>query len=134
MNKTSVAAALGGLLLVSTIVPSTAFAQALPLGAEITGHSVRVQTSSGAVNTVYFDPGGSARIVSAGGTEVPGRWTVENGMLCLEAAGGRECWPYQAPFQSGVPVQLTSTCGTSTWTAVSTEPPPTVERGGERGR
>lgn len=137
MNKTSLAAALGGLLLVSAVTAESALAQPWTPGAEITGHGVRVETQ-GVVNTVYFDPGGAARIVSDGGREYPGRWFVENQSLCLEMGmGARECWAYQAPFMAGQPMTLTSTCGPSTWTAISVAepplPPPTMERGGERG-
>ena len=139
MTKTSVAAALGGLLLVSAVTAESAAAQTWTPGAEITGHGVRVETQ-GVVNTVYFDPGGTARVVSPGGTEYPGRWFIENQSLCLEMGmGARECWAYQAPFMAGQPVALTSTCGPSTWTALSTEPPmmppppPPRDRSGERG-
>ena len=134
MKKSSVTAVLGGAALVSLLMPIAAAAQ-MPMGAEITGHAVRVD-SAGVINTVYYDPGGSARIVSASGREVPARWFVENQQLCLET-GARECWPYQTAFQAGQPVTLTSTCAaTSSWTALSTAPlgpPPTMERSGERG-
>ena len=136
MNKTSLAASLSGLVLLSGFTAAGAAAQSpWPTGAEITGHAVRVE-AEGVVNTVYFDPGGNARIVSPSGREVPGRWFVENQSLCLET-GARECWPYQAAFQTGVPVDLTSNCATaSRWTALSTEPfgpPPETGRSGERG-
>lgn len=135
MKKTSLAAVFGGFCL--TFVPiSTAAAQtAWVPGTEITGHSVLVETN-GVTNTVYFDPGGSARIVTANGREVPARWNVENQSLCLETgANVRECWPYQSAFQTGLPVTLTSTCSaTSRWTANSTAAPAMAEpRAGERG-
>lgn len=139
MKKTSVAAGLSSAFLISAFMPIAAAAQTAWMpGTEITGHAVRVD-SGGVVNTVYFDPGGSARIVSAAGREVPGRWSTENQMLCLEAGGNRECWPYAAAFQAGQPVSLTSTCQTtSSWTALSTEPmggpPPVERRRGERGK
>ena len=134
MNKTSVAIALGGALL--AFAPQAAFAQmGPPTGAELIGHSVQVETN-GVVNTVYFDPGGTARIMSPGGREVQGNWFVENGRMCLQTATGRECWTYAAPFVAGQPAVLTSDCGTSRWTAVSTAQPmmpePPVRRG-ERG-
>jgi hypothetical protein len=140
MTKTSVAVALGGLLLMSAVTAESAAAQGWTPGAEITGHGVRVETQ-GVVNTVYFDPGGTARIVSASGQEYPGNWFVEANQLCLQlASGARECWAYQGPFVAGQAVQLTSTCGPSTWTALSTAeplppppPPPVEERAGERG-
>jgi len=138
MKKTSVAAALGGAFLVSAFASGSAAAQSMgpPNGAEITGHAVQVDTN-GVVNTVYFDQGGAARIVSQGGTEVQGRWFVENQNLCLATGStARECWPYQAAFRAGQPVVLTSDCqATSRWTAMSTtEPPlPPPVRRGERG-
>ena len=140
MNKTSVAAALGGLLLTSGLAAESAAAQGWMPGMEITGHGVRVETQ-GVVNTVYFDPGGTARIVSDSGREYPGTWSVQGQSLCLEmGAGARECWAYQAPFVTGQPMAMASSCGPSTWTALSTAeplppppPPPAGERGGERG-
>jgi hypothetical protein len=135
MTKTSVAAAMG--IITSALIAQSAAAQTnwIP-GNEITGHSVRVE-AQGVTNTVYFDPGGAARVVSDGGREYPGRWAVEGQSLCLEMAGARECWPYAAPSMAGQPVALNSTCGPSTWTAVSVmeppPPPPPMERSGERG-
>jgi hypothetical protein len=138
MNKTSVAAALGGLLLTAFTADSAA-AQGWAPGSELVGHSVRVETR-GVVNTVFFDPGGSARILSDQGREYPGQWSVEGQSLCLSiASGARECWAYQGPMQAGTPMQLSSTCGPSTWTAVSVAqpmmapPPPEPPRAGERG-
>lgn len=137
MNKTSLAAALGGLFILSVLSPERAEAQVWVPGAEIIGHSVRVETQ-GVVNTVHFDPGGSARIVSDSGREYPGRWFVEGQQMCLEiATGARECWAYQMPLQAGQPMAMTSTCGPSTWTALSTAapppPPPVAQPQGERG-
>ncbi|HEV2748054.1 MAG TPA: hypothetical protein VGW34_12245 [Allosphingosinicella sp.] len=136
MNKTFVAVALGGALL--AFAPQAAAAQGMgpPTGAEITGHSVQAETN-GVVNTIYFDAGGGVRIVSPAGREVQGTWTVENNRLCLATgAGALECWTYQSAFQPGQPVTLTSDCGTSRWTAVSTAtmmPPEPPVRQGERG-
>lgn len=135
MSKLSVALALGGAMLIA--LPQAAAAQmGAPNGAEITGHSVQVN-AGGVTNTVYFDPGGSARILSAGGREVQGQWFIENQNLCLATGGGaRECWPYQQAFVAGQPMTMTSSCGTSQWTAVSTAQPmmaPPPVRQGERG-
>lgn len=138
MNKTSATAALSGLFLMSAVATESAAAQGWTPGMEITGHGARVETQ-GVVNTVYFDPGGSARIVSDAGREYPGRWAVEGQSLCLEiASGARECWAYQAPFVTGQAVTLASSCGPSTWTALSTAeplppPPPPAQPSGERG-
>ena len=133
MRKRSVAA-LGGALLVSAFAAQGASAQTAWMpGSEITGHAVQVDTN-GAMSTVYFDPGGQARIVSQTGREVQGRWTTANQQLCLEAgAGARECWPYQRAFQQGQAVDLTSTCSiTSRWTPLSVQQP-VQQRSGERG-
>lgn len=132
MKKTSVAAALGGACLM--LVPlGAASAQTWMPGSEITGHGIQVE-ANGVTNTVYFDPGGTARILSQSGREVQGTWSVENQMLCLNAAGARECWPYQAAFQTGQPVVLTSNCSvTSRWTPISTAAPMQQPRAGERG-
>lgn len=138
MRKTSVAAGLGGGLLAMVLGASGAAAQtAWQPGSELAGHSVQVN-ANGVVNTVYFDQGGTARILTPSGREVAGRWTTENQTLCLETgAAVRECWPYATAFQAGVPVTLTSSCAvTSQWTPVSTAtppPPPAMERRGERG-
>jgi hypothetical protein len=105
-----------------------------PNGSEIVGHSVQIQTQTGTVNTVYFEPGGSARIVSPSGTEAQGTWSVANRSLCLGVGGARECWPYQAAFQANQPVQLISDCGAaSVWTPLSTAPSAPPARRGERG-
>ena len=134
MRQLRVFAAAGGAVLACAFAPSAASAQMAPNGSEIIGHSVQVQTQAGTTNTVYFDPGGNARIVSPSGTEVQGRWAVENQSLCLGAGGARECWPYRAAFQAGQPMTLTSDCAsTSVWTPISTAPPAPPARMGERG-
>lgn len=113
------------------IAPSVALAQMIP-GAEIVGQPVQV-TTNGVTNTVYLDPGGSARIVTPGGNTVPGTWTAANGQLCLSAGAAQECWPYAAPFQAGQPVTLTSSCNqASTWLAAATNA--AQGQRGERGR
>ena len=57
-------------------------------GSEITGQSVQVETN-GVTNTVYFDPGGGARIQTPGGNIVPGTWSAANGRLCLSTGPRR---------------------------------------------
>ncbi|HEX6219318.1 MAG TPA: hypothetical protein VFZ35_08615 [Sphingomicrobium sp.] len=132
MKREFIAGAIGGLTLFGA--PSLAFAQAWVPGSEIAGQSAQV-TTNGVTNTVYFDPGGAARIVSPGGTTVAGTWAAANGQLCLSAGAARECWPYANAFQTGVPVTVVSTCNaSSTWTANATNPPPPMQsREGERG-
>ena len=109
-----------------------AHAQGAP-GAEIIGQPVQV-TTNGVTNTVYLDAGGSARIVTPGGTTVPGTWTTANGQMCLSNGAAQECWPYNSPFQAGQPMTLTSSCAsTSTWLAQATNQPMPAPRG-ERGQ
>src|SRR3954447_13295840 len=96
-------------LALATAVSGTALAQAAP-GSEIIGQPVTV-TTNGVTNTVYLDPGGTARIMTPGGNTVAGTWSAAAGQLCLVNGVARECWPYAAPFQAGQPVTLTSSCG-----------------------
>ena len=113
-------------------VPGMALAQAVP-GSEIVGQPVTV-TTNGVSNTVYLDPGGTARIMTPGGNTVAGTWSAANGQLCLSTGAAQECWPYASPFQAGQPVTLTSSCGSSsTWLASSTNTPPATGQRGERG-
>ena len=114
-------------------VPGTALAQAVP-GSEIVGQPVTV-TTNGVSNTVYLDPGGTARVMTPGGNTVAGTWSAANGQLCLSTGAAQECWPYASPFQAGQPVTLTSSCGSSsTWLASSTNTPPATGQRGERGK
>ena len=114
-------------------VPGMALAQAVP-GSEIVGQPVTV-TTNGVSNTVYLDPGGTARIMTPGGNTVAGTWSAANGQLCLSTGAAQECWPYASPFQAGQPVTLTSSCGSSsTWLASSTNTPPATGQRGERGK
>lgn len=132
MKSSLVAKALGGACLIfAPLAPASA--QVWVPGSEITGQSIQIETN-GVVNTVYFDPGGVARIATPSGTTVQGSWSVANQMLCLETGpNARECWPYQSAFLAGQPVTLTSSCQvTSRWVANAVNPPP-VAAGGERG-
>jgi hypothetical protein len=102
-------------------------------GAEITGQSLQVETN-GVTNTVYLDPGGVARIQTPGGNVVPGTWTAGGGQLCLSTGAARECWAYNQPFMPGQQMTMTSSCGTSRWTALGTNMAPPIQQGtGERG-
>jgi hypothetical protein len=118
-------------VLASLTLPSAAFAQA---AAEVVGQPIQV-TTNGVTNTIFLDPGGSARIMTPGGNTIPGTWTAGNGQLCLSANGGNECWQYATPFQAGQPMTLTSSCNTSsTWLASATNTPAPPPARGERGR
>ena len=113
--------------------PLTAgFAQTWVPGSEIAGHAVQVETN-GVMNTVYFEPGGTARIQTPGGEIVPANWSVAANQLCLNTSGAQECWNYTQAFQAGQQVSLTSSCGTSRWLPLSTAQPPSQMPMGERG-
>ncbi len=113
-------------------MPIAAFAQWAP-GSEIVGQTLQVETN-GVTNSVYLGPGGQATITSPGGRSVNAAWTAANGQLCLHSGGAQECWPYQAAFQPGQTVTLTSNCNAvSRWTANATNPPPPAQGAGERG-
>ena len=124
--STSLALALGAM-------PIAAIAQAWTPGSEIVGQSIQV-TTNGVTNTVHFDPGGYARIITPGGKTVNASWTANATELCLNSGAGAECWPYTQAFQAGQSVTLTSNCNaTSTWVANGVNPPPRVENMSERG-
>ena len=131
MKKTHLAAAFASAMAGSMMMAGTATAQTMPDGSELRGATVQVELADGVVNTVTFNPDGTASIQGRTQT-VPGRWWVENQRLCLEAGGERECWPYNSAFQNGQMLVLTSDCAaTSRWTALSTAP--VQRRRGERG-
>ena len=131
MTSVYLVRAAAGLALMT--VPGIALAQMMP-GSEIVGQPVSV-TTNGITNTVYLDPGGTARIMTPGGNTIPGTWSAANGQLCLSSGAAQECWPYASPCQAGQPVTLTSSCGSSsTWLASSTNSPPPPAAKSERGR
>lgn len=129
MGKREITRTIVGTFLVAA--PVAGFTQTgwIP-GSEITGQSIQVETN-GVTNTVFFDPGGVARIQTPGGNMVPGTWAASNGRLCLTTGAAQECWPYAQPFQAGQQISLTSSCNAaSRWTALGTnQAAPTGERG-----
>ena len=129
-----VARAVAGVTL-ATAMPGMALAQgAWVPGAEIVGQPIQV-TTNGTTNTIYFDQGGAARMVTPSGNTVPGTWQAANGQLCLSNGSAQECWPYNGPFQPGQPQTLTSSCNaTSSWLAQATNQPPSQGQKGERGQ
>jgi hypothetical protein len=133
MKKPSFAMGLSGAALL--FVPAAVAAQWVP-GSEIVGQTLQVQTN-GVTNSVYLGPGGQATITTPQGRAIPASWTASGGRLCLNNGAASECWPYQAAFQPGQPVTLTSSCNaTSQWLANSTNqppPPPAQQPAGERG-
>lgn len=114
-------------------LPATGFAQVWVPGTEIVGQSVVVETN-GVANTVHFDAGGAARIVSPGGRVVNASWTAADNNLCLNSGAASECWPYSQAFQAGQRVTLTSNCqAVSNWLPNGTNAPPVKEVMQERG-
>ena len=123
-----------GAVALMTSLPGIAYAQAWVPGSEIVGQPVAV-TTNGVSNTVYLDPGGSARIMTPGGNTVAGTWSAANGQLCLSTGAAQECFPYASPFQAGQPLTLTSSCGSSsTWMASATNTAPPPAGRSERGK
>ena len=114
-------------------LPATAFAQEWVPGSEIVGQSVVVETN-GVANTLHFDAGGAARIVSPSGRLVIASWTAAKNNICLHTGSASECWPYQQAFQAGQRVTLTSNCqAVSNWLPNGTNAPPVKEVMQERG-
>jgi len=131
MKKIQLLSAVAGAFASSFLLAPAASGQ-VANGSELRSASVQVQFDDGTVNTVTFNPDGTASIQGPM-TTVPARWWVDSQQLCLEAVGSRECWPYQTAFQNGQMVTLTSSCGaTSHWTPLSTAPTQ-QRRPGERG-
>ena len=123
-------------LMIATMVamPAAAIAQEWVPGSEIVGQSVVVETN-GVANTVYFDAGGAARIVSPSGRVVNASWTAANRNLCLNSGTASECWPYAQAFQAGQRVTLTSNCqAVSSWSPNGVNQQPVqAQNMGERG-
>lgn len=114
-------------------LPATAIAQEWVPGTEIVGQSVVVETN-GVANTVYFDAGGAARVVTPQGRVVNASWTAANNNLCLNNGAASECWPYQQAFQAGQRVTLTSNCqAVSNWLPNGVNTAPVREVMPERG-
>lgn len=131
MAKRLIARGMTSAFLLAAAVP--VMAQSWTPGSEIVGQSVQVETN-GIVNTVYFDAGGQARIITPGGKTISASWTTGNGQLCLHTGMARECWQYGQAFQAGQQVVLTSNCNTSSrWLASAVNSPPPPEAAPERG-
>ncbi|WP_309603066.1 hypothetical protein [Sphingomonas sp.] len=123
-------------LMIATMVamPAAAVAQEWVPGSEIVGQSIVVETN-GVANTVYFDAGGAARIISPSGRVVNASWTAANRNLCLNSGAASECWPYAQAFQAGQRVTLTSNCqAVSSWSPNGVNQQPVqAQNMGERG-
>lgn len=126
----SIRIALGASLLA---IAGTASAQSWTPGSEIVGQSLQVETN-GVINTVTFNPDGTASILTPSGRAVPATWSAAGGQMCLTAGGPQECFPYAQAFQAGQPITATSSCGaTSRWLANSVNQAPQSRPAGERG-
>lgn len=132
MNRSFVHTSIG--VAAAVFLPGAAMAQGWTPGAEIVGQPIQV-TTNGTTNTVFLDPAGQLRIVTPGGSTVPGMWSAANGQLCLGVGGAQECVPYNGPMQAGQPQTFTSSCGAAeTWLAQNTNQAPSQSQKGERGR
>lgn len=110
-----------GLAVTSVGIPSLAMAQS---AGEILGQPIQA-TTNGVTNTIYFDPGGSLRILTAGGNAMAGTWQMSGAQLCMNLGGQQECVPYDRPFVAGEARNLVTTCNASTvWTAQAVNPAP----------
>lgn len=131
MNHVRTATALASLCIAGVSTPVAA--QSWAPGSEIVGQSVQVETN-GVINTITFNPDGTAQIASPSGNVTPATWSAANGNLCLNATGAQECFPYAEAFRAGQPVTLTSSCNaTSRWLASNVNQPPSQSSAGERG-
>ena len=120
-------------LAAAVVLASGASAQWVP-GSEIAGQTVQVETT-GVLNNISFEPGGTARITTPSGNVILASWTANAGQLCLSTGGAQESFPYTQAFQAGQPITATSSCGaTSRWLANATNQPPQQPQNlGERG-
>ncbi|MGZ8998423.1 MAG: hypothetical protein ACXW2T_06155 [Allosphingosinicella sp.] len=90
---------------------ATSRREAPPLGYELVGHQVRMQTSRGQVSTLTFRDDLTVR-AQFGQNSVTGRWRVgEDGLCFWWGNAARECWPYVSPLRSGETRDLTSDRG-----------------------
>ena len=82
-----------------------------PLGYELVGQQVRMQTSRGQVSTLTFRDDLSVR-AQFGQNSVTGRWQASEDGLCFWWGNApRECWPYTTPLRPGETRNLTSDRG-----------------------
>ena len=82
-----------------------------PSGAELVGHTLRMETDRGQVSRLTFRDDGTVRAVF-GRNSVIGLWDVEDESLCFLWRGApRECWPYRSRFERGRTRTLTSDRG-----------------------
>ena len=82
-----------------------------PIGAELVGQQVRMETSRGQVSTLTFREDLTVR-AQFGQNAVTGRWQVSDDGLCFWwASAPRECWPYPTRLRPGETRSLTSDRG-----------------------
>jgi hypothetical protein len=123
-----------GLAFAVTAIPSVSMAQSgwIP-PTEILGQPIQA-TTNGVTNTLYFDPGGTLRILTPAGNTLQGTWQINGSQLCMNLEGQQECVPYDRPFAAGEPRDLRSSCNAATvWVAQAVNVAPPVSPA-ERGR
>lgn len=110
--------------------PSIAMAQS---AAEILGQPIQA-TTNGVTNTIYFDPGGTLRILTPAGNTIAGTWQINGQQLCMNVGGQQECVPYDRPFAANEPRDLRTSCNAATvWVAQGVNVAPSVSPA-ERGQ
>ena len=90
---------------------ATSRREAPPLGYELVGQQIRMETARGQVSTLSFRDDLTVR-AQFGQNSVNGRWQVGDDGLCFWwGNAARECWPYVAPLRPGETRNLTSDRG-----------------------
>ena len=80
-------------------------------GNELSGRSLRMETTRGDVTRLRFRDDGRVR-ADFRGRSIDGRWQVTDRRLCFFWSGApRECWPYSRPFERGRTRTVTSDRG-----------------------
>jgi hypothetical protein len=83
----------------------------MPLGAELVGQQIRMETARGQVSTLTFRRDMTVR-AQFGENAVTGRWQVSEDGLCFWWGNApRECWPYVRPLRDGETRSLRSDRG-----------------------
>ena len=99
-------------------------------GSELEGNSAEALRSDGSRAVIFFKPGHQVDFDVAMGdrpAHYHGRYSVQDGQLCFEIKGDRDCWHYTGAFQIDHPKQL-SAAGEGRMTAVYTLRPGTSGR------
>jgi hypothetical protein len=82
-------------------------------GAELIGHSLRVEAPRGPATILSFAADGTVT-GSSGGNEARGNWQISGQQICVTfERTGRECFPYTRAFRRGETITVTGTSGVS---------------------